>query len=154
MNPIRKILVATDFSEAADAALDSAAFLAEKLDAEIVILNAYEPPAPLYGTPAYVPPPAGLYEWMKGAAEGGVASAVAKTKARVARTSGVVRAGTPWREIDDAAKTLGADLIVMGTRGRTGVSHMLLGSVAEKVVRTATVPVLTIHAPLAAAAAA
>jgi nucleotide-binding universal stress UspA family protein len=147
MNPIRKILVPTDFSEASDAALDAAAYLAETFDAELVVMHAYEPPTALYSTPAYVPPPPEMYEWLKKAAEGGVAAAVAKVKERVPRTTGIVRAGTPWREIDDAAKTTGADLLVIGTRGRTGLAHALLGSVAEKVVRSAPIPVLTVHGP-------
>jgi nucleotide-binding universal stress UspA family protein len=53
--------------------------------------------------------------------------------------------GTPYEEIVKAGKELGADLIVIGTHGRTGMSHFLLGSVAERVVRSAPCPVLTVH---------
>ena len=56
-----------------------------------------------------------------------------------------VREGDPSREIIRAAADLGADLIVLGTHGRTGVAHLLIGSVAEKVVRKSPVPVLTVR---------
>ncbi len=52
----------------------------------------------------------------------------------------------PWEEVLNAAKELNADLIVMGTHGRRGLERALLGSVAEKVVRMARIPVLTVHA--------
>jgi nucleotide-binding universal stress UspA family protein len=58
---------------------------------------------------------------------------------------GVVRQGSAWREIDDVAREMRADLIVLGTHGRRGVARVILGSVAEKVVRTSPVPVLTVH---------
>jgi nucleotide-binding universal stress UspA family protein len=58
-----------------------------------------------------------------------------------------VRAGNPAREIVAAARELGVDVIVMGTHGRTGLSHALMGSVAERVVRLAPCPVLTLRAP-------
>ena len=58
-----------------------------------------------------------------------------------------VRAGNTFLEILQAAQELGSDLIVMGTHGRTGLAHVLIGSVAEKVVRKNTVPVLTVRGP-------
>jgi nucleotide-binding universal stress UspA family protein len=59
----------------------------------------------------------------------------------------VLRHGTPWTEIATVAREAKADLVVMGTHGRRGVARMLLGSVAERVVRTAPCPVLTVHGP-------
>jgi nucleotide-binding universal stress UspA family protein len=56
-----------------------------------------------------------------------------------------LRQGAPWREIDEAAKQLKVDLVVMATHARKGLARALLGSVAEKVVRTAPCPVLTVH---------
>jgi nucleotide-binding universal stress UspA family protein len=53
--------------------------------------------------------------------------------------------GSPWQEIEQRIATTHDDLVVMGTHGRRGVNRMLLGSVAEKIVRTSTVPVLTVH---------
>ncbi|MFI5303113.1 MAG: universal stress protein, partial [Polyangiales bacterium] len=58
-----------------------------------------------------------------------------------------LRQGRAWSEIGAAAQELGADLVVMGTHGRKGADRALLGSVAEKVLRTASVPVLTVHGP-------
>jgi nucleotide-binding universal stress UspA family protein len=57
-----------------------------------------------------------------------------------------LRRGPPWNELTNAASELGADLVVVGTHGRRGISHALLGSVAERVVRTAPCPVMTVHA--------
>ncbi len=59
----------------------------------------------------------------------------------------LVKLGAPWQEIVSAAEEEGADLIVMGTHGRRGLAHALLGSVAEKVVQTSPVPVLTVRQP-------
>ena len=66
---------------------------------------------------------------------------------RVPGTTGVLRMGAPWQELLGVLSETGADLVVMGTHGRKGVAHALIGSVAEKVVRMAKVPVLTVHAP-------
>lgn len=62
----------------------------------------------------------------------------------------IVVRGVPYKEIVDAAKDIGADLIVLGTHGRTGISHITMGSVAEKVVRNAHCPVLTVRLPATA----
>lgn len=59
----------------------------------------------------------------------------------------VLRNGVAWEEIAAVAKESQADLIVIGTRGRRGLARALLGSVAESVIRTSDVPVLTLHAP-------
>jgi len=70
------------------------------------------------------------------------------------RTDAVFRQGTPFDVILDVAKSEGCDLIVIGTHGRRGVARVLLGSVAERVVRLSPVPVLTVHpAPRAEKAA-
>ena len=58
----------------------------------------------------------------------------------------LLRAGVPWEEVIGAASQVKADLIIMGTHGRRGLDRALLGSVAEKVVRMSTIPVLTVHA--------
>jgi nucleotide-binding universal stress UspA family protein len=64
-----------------------------------------------------------------------------------ASATSIVRVGTPVEEITKVAHEQHADLIVMGTHGRTGLQHMLVGSVAERVVRTSTTPVLTVRHP-------
>jgi nucleotide-binding universal stress UspA family protein len=60
----------------------------------------------------------------------------------------IVVKGVPFNEIINAATEINVDLIVIGTHGRTGLSHVMLGSVAEKVVRKASCPVLTVRMPL------
>ncbi len=67
------------------------------------------------------------------------------------RASGIVRCGAAWEQILDVARERGADLIVVGSHGRTGVPRALIGSVAEKVARLAQVPVLTVHGSLSGA---
>ena len=81
---------------------------------------------------------------------GPVAAAIIAARAAALAAEGVtaravVRAGVPWREIVHLAAEEHADMIVMGTQGRTGLEHLLLGSVAERVVRTAPCPVLTVR---------
>jgi nucleotide-binding universal stress UspA family protein len=141
---IRKLLVPTDFSPPSEAALGYAVGLARDLGATITILHVYQ-------LPNYVFP------------DGTVLLARAETTAQIAeRTDAALERsrrsvgeavavatqtaeGPPAEEIVRAAEAGGYDLIVMGTHGRTGLPHLLLGSVAERVVRTATRPVLTIR---------
>jgi universal stress protein A len=58
----------------------------------------------------------------------------------------MLRSGAPWQQTLEVAREIGADLIVMGTHGRSGLAHAFLGSVAEKVVRMSPIPVLTLRA--------
>jgi nucleotide-binding universal stress UspA family protein len=68
-------------------------------------------------------------------------------RARLPGSAALFMRGTPWQQILLASEETSADLIVMGTHGRTGLSHALIGSVAEKVVRLSPVPVLTVREP-------
>jgi len=141
---IQRILVPHDFGEAAERALVYALALAEKLGARITVLHAYEVPA--YGYPdALVAAVEFASEIERRAVEAleQIALRVRTPKVEVETT---VRRGTPWAEIVKAAEQLPADLIVMGTHGRKMMPRLLLGSVAEKVVRSAQCPVLTVHA--------
>ncbi|HEX6810381.1 MAG TPA: universal stress protein [Planctomycetota bacterium] len=143
MLPLRKILVPTDFSPCAAAALDYAAELASKLDAEILLVHVQPSLANYVSFPTAVPLPADWVSSMHTQAQ----AELAKEAARVKR----VKIGTELREgnihesVLAAATAFAADLIVIGTHGRRGVSHVLLGSVAERVVRHSTVPVLTVR---------
>jgi nucleotide-binding universal stress UspA family protein len=157
MSPHIKILVPTDFSETADAALTYAKSLAEPLRATVHLLHVFQDPYTRvpYGSETYVPPPPGLLE-----------RALADTRAQLlqrvdpdddARFAGAwaIVEGLVAKEIVKYADDHAMDLIVMGTRGRRGVAHLFLGSVAEHVVRTAGCPVLTVrHADTRAGAAA
>jgi nucleotide-binding universal stress UspA family protein len=143
MLPLRKILVPTDFSPCAAAALDYATELASKFDAEIRLVHV-QPSLPAYASfPTPVPLPAEWVESMRKQAQ----TELGKEAGRVQRVKvgTELREGTIHESVLAAATSFAADLIVMGTHGRRGVSHVLLGSVAERVVRQSTVPVLTVR---------
>jgi nucleotide-binding universal stress UspA family protein len=142
---IRKIVVAHDFSEAARRAFDIALDLASRLDASVTVVHTYElslPPVP-FG----VDPIPELDE--RAARVGKEALDAVVDGAKIdgfPAIEGVIRQGVPWVEIDRLAEEIHAGLIVMGTHGHRGISRALLGSSAEKVVRTAPCPVLTVRA--------
>lgn len=140
----KKLLVPTDFGTGSDHALAYAVELAKAFGAEITIMHAYE--LPLVGFPdgALVATPDLASRISEGAAIG-----LAKTIEPFAK-SGVVmstllKQGPTWRSVIDTASEIEAGMIVMGTHGRHGLPRALLGSVAEKVVRAAHCPVLTVH---------
>ena len=150
MPKIQKIVCPVDFSNCAQQALNYAQDLAKTFNAELSVVHAYEDPA-AYVTPmpmsGYVGPGAELLLELRKQLEvrlGECKAAVEKNGVRV-RTE--LLEGTPYRVVLDWAKEWGADLIVIGTHGHTGLTHALLGSVTERVVRMATCPVLTIRTP-------
>ena len=136
----RKILVPYDFSRPAAHALAVAVDLARTHAGELHVVHAIPPLYPLHGRPLLPSADEIAATGKRLAAD--VAKAVAGRRLRRVRSSVLV--GTPAQCILEAAKR--SDVIVMGTLGRTGLPHLLLGSVAERVVRYATVPVLTIRA--------
>ena len=141
----RTILVPVDFEEASDSALQAAADLAQKFNAKLILMHAYELPFyPYPGTSltATNDLPRAIHE----AATAGLDGMVGRVKAQVPDTESLLRAGAPADEILAVAKERNVDLIVMGTHGRKGFAHALLGSIAEKVLRRADLPVLTVHA--------
>ena len=144
-SPIRHILVPHDFSETAERALAFGLDLAEKLGARITIMHAYE--LPTYGFPDGPAMTSQMAGQIERAAQTALEAAASRVR-RPGRDVGVaLRQGTAWSEVVALARETKADMIVMGTHGRRGLSRMLLGSVAEKVVRTASCPVLTVHGP-------
>jgi nucleotide-binding universal stress UspA family protein len=141
-SPIRSILVPHDFSETAQHALDFALDLAAALGAKVNLVFAYDVLA--YGFPE-APAMAIDTTQIERAARTELESLASRARRPGVAIEWVVRKGPAWSEINAAAKDTGADLIVIGTHGRRGVARALLGSVAEKVVRTAPCPVLTVH---------
>lgn len=149
MIQLKRILAATDFSEFSTNAVRYACELAEKFDAELHLLHVLE--AHAVSTPVFAAGLA-LNSWMqesRAAAEKSLASALdpaSRFRGPVVRK---VVEGPAFPEIIRYAVNLKIDLIVMGTHGRTrtGIQHLILGSVAEKVVRKADCPVLTISLP-------
>ncbi len=139
---IRKILAPTDFSACGDAALAYAAALAKRLGASLTILHAYELPILGMAEGALVAT-SEVTGRIVVSAEKALEERKKKMESEGLKVEGLLRQGIADVEIIEQASATGADLIVMGTHGRRGFSHMLLGSVAERVVRGSHVPVLT-----------
>jgi nucleotide-binding universal stress UspA family protein len=139
---IRKILATTDFSDHSRAGVRYAVRLAETLRAAVEVVYVIEPPPRMAGTDVLVPVPqiaevtprvrAHLEQLVREEARGDV------------RLSVSVGIGTPWYEITTRARVGAMDLVVLATHGHTGIKHALLGSTAERVVRHAPCPVLTV----------
>ncbi len=142
---VNKILVPVDYSDSGDAAMAYAVLLAKEYDAEMHLMHVYEQPTTFVDsgfTGAPIPAetsPALLNE------EEAKLNRVMPAEGVKFRHSFVV--GTPAEALVDYAKDNQIDLVVMGTHGRTGISRLLMGSVAEGVVRNAPCPVLTIKQP-------
>jgi nucleotide-binding universal stress UspA family protein len=139
----KHILAPVDFGESSQQALDTAIELATRLGAKLTIVHCYEIPAYAYGGMTFVA--ADLLGPVQDAAREQLEKTLAEVKKRFPGATGLLRRGVPWSEILAAADETKADLVVMGTHGRRGVAHALLGSVAEKVVRTSPVAVLTVR---------
>jgi nucleotide-binding universal stress UspA family protein len=142
---IATILVPTDFSPDADAALEKAMDFAKLFGARIHLLHAYYI-VPQAATPWSYSFPAGLIEEVRQDALRRVEELREKVKARGLEASCEISAEPPSLAIVAAAERQKADLIAMGTRGLTGIKHVLLGSVAERTLRHAPCPVLTVKA--------
>ncbi len=141
----KTILVPTDFSEGSDAALAYAVELAKAIGAEVVALHTYE--IPMVGFPdGTLVATAELTTRVLNGAQQGLEETKKKFAATGVPLKALVKQGETWRTILETADEAKAGLIVMGTHGRRGLPRALLGSVAEKVVRSATCPVLTVHA--------
>ena len=140
---LKKILVPIDFSETSRKAVQYAVSFAKQFKAELHLLHIVEP------TPA---PPEVVY--LESAAIYTEAREVAEKQLAEWRTAAAaetitkatVRNGIAHREIVRAASELKADLIIVGTHGRTGLTHLFMGSTAERVIREATCPVLVVRA--------
>ena len=145
MTAITRILVPTDFSEASNEALAYAKALAERFDASVHLVHAFDDPftTAAFAAEMYTPLPATLREKLLGDIERRLAELMPPAdRTRFAGTTTIVN-GPAAHAIVAYADKLGGDLIVMGTHGRGGMAHLLLGSVAERVVRTSGCPVIT-----------
>jgi nucleotide-binding universal stress UspA family protein len=145
----KTILVPHDFSSSANHAAALARDEAKLHGASIVLLHVIDLPGQLKPETVIVPDatgaPINIKDYAVRQAEEHLADISARLgKDGVAATT-FIRLGKPEEEIIEFAKQNSVDLIVMGTHGRTGLEHMLVGSVAERVVRGSTVPVLTIR---------
>lgn len=142
---LRRILAPTDFSEAAEPAMQWAMALGEVFGAEVVILHVLDLTiAALAGLPSQLaafPAVGELLEQVRRETE----QEMARVSARFPGARTLLREGSPRSVILEVAAEVDADLIVMGTHGRTGLAHVFFGSVAEHVVRHSKVPVLTVR---------
>ena len=148
MTPIRQILVPVDFSEPSRVAFEYAADLARPFDASVDLIHVWEAPSfvPLGNVVDAGDWSLSLVELVKKNAEAALDQFVAAATTRgIAVRSSRAEPGSPALAIVAAAKTGHYDLIVMGTHGRTGLSRTLVGSVAERVVRHSSCPVLTVR---------
>ena len=142
---IRKILCPYDFSDSSAHALRYALAFAEAQAAELVLLHVVE--VPLYYLSPELALPADTLMRQREVCVRDLTAIAAEARQEHPRTDSLVEDGMPFPRIIQTARRLGVDLIVMGTHGRTGLAHVLLGSVAEKVVRKAPCPVLTVKHP-------
>ena len=143
---IHRILVPVDFSTQSDAALDYAVDLARRLDGRIVLLHVFSVPAFAFPD-ATIPMPAQTVVELQNASNTQLESLEQRVRANGVGVTSKLAEGAPFVEIVRAARSERADLIVMGTHGRSGLRHALLGSTAEKVVRKAPCPVLVVRPP-------
>lgn len=146
MSRFRRILHPTDFSRASTAAFNRAIAMAKKDRSELVLVHVLSPPMPLAGE-GYIPP--NVYEDLETSArkyaEKRLNALHDKARGAGVRTSTLIREGVADEQIVRAAKAKKADVIVLGTHGRTGLAKLFLGSVASRVVTAAPCPVLTVR---------
>lgn len=143
---IKTILVATDFSDDAKSATDFAADLARSLGSRLRLLHAYHIDLPAiyasYSGDFVIPND--ILEPARQAAETSLGNLIKNLAGNDLDVQGRTVMEHPVQAILDEAERLPADLIVLGTRGLTGIKHVLLGSTAERIVRLATRPVITV----------
>lgn len=142
MKQFKHILVPVDFEASANEALEVAIGLAQAFDAKLTLLHVWE--IPIYPYMEFM-----LNSEVIAGVEDRAVALLAEKLTQVRKTlpnaESKLKTGLPWGGILDAIKEVGPDLVAMGTHGRRGVSHLVLGSVAEKVVRLSPVPVLTVR---------
>jgi nucleotide-binding universal stress UspA family protein len=150
MENLKKILYPTDFSEYSLAALPYAVRLAQQNDAELYCLHVVEMPHEEYLTSEYMVPlnvPHVPEDKILRTARARLERFVAENLSGVDKVTSRVLIGVPFIEIIRYARDQSIDLIVIGTHGHSALAAMLLGTVAEKVVRKAPCPVLTVRHP-------
>ena len=148
MPDIKKVLIATDFSEASEAAVEYAKLVAGAFGAQLHILHVLEDlAAHAWTTEVYVAALPGVHEEMQRQAQERLDLVLTPEERTKYSAVVVLRSGSPFVEVVRYARDEGMDLIVLGTHGRGAIAHMLLGSVAERVVRKAHCPVMTIRQP-------
>ena len=142
---LQRILVPVDFSPDADQAVADAIEIARSADAEIDLLHVWRTPIQA-GLPEAGLVPIDAVDAIRKADEEKLNAQAASIRDQGVRCNAHLIDGIAWHEIVEAVASFHADLIVVGTRGRTGLKHLVMGSVAERVTRHASCPVLTVKA--------
>lgn len=137
---IKKVLTLTDGSELSRVALHYAVEICRQFNAELYLLTVMDK------VPSYLDAEISheIFERMEDILKNEVANCSGYCETAGIECKSEVRSGLPYEEIIKYTKEIGADMIVLSTHGRSGISHILLGSVAEKIVRHAPCPVLTV----------
>lgn len=138
MTTIHRIVCPVDFSPASAKALETAIEYARAFKSEVHAIHVYQ-------LSAYASPSSDLARDLEAQVRAELDKFVGGFQTHGVPIKTGLRMGVPYVEIVDAARDARAELIVMGTTGKTGIQHLLLGSVAERVVRTAEVPVLSVR---------
>lgn len=144
---LKKILVPTDFSDHSANAMRYGYSFATQYQSELHVLHVVQDVLPYMANVEMSMTPAVLLADMERGAREQLDTVVPEAWQAQLQVTRALRRGSPFVEIIRYAKETDTDLIVMGTHGRSGIAHMLLGSVAEKVVRKAPCPVLTVRSP-------
>ena len=145
MVTLKKILCPVDHSECSYLALKYAISLALKDEAKLYLMHVID--SRLYDSEMYKFSPYKLNEIDESKIRADLMKSLPEGTMDVLEVETMVVKGVPFNEIINAATEINVDLIVIGTHGRTGLSHVMLGSVAEKVVRKSSCPVLTVRMP-------
>ncbi len=143
MAVFKHILVATDFSETSEQALQVTLDMARESGAELTVLHTAEIPSSVYTGQTFAV--VDLMQPIIDVAQQKLDAFMRSVRERHPRADGVLKVGVAWEQILAGAAEVHADLIVIGTHGRRGIAHAVLGSVAERVVRLSPVPVLTVR---------
>ena len=141
---IENIVVAVDFSEPSERALEFAVGLAGRVKAKIHLVHSFHVPIP-GPTPDTIVFPRDMWTSMRDAASRRLEATLERLEREGIEAQLHLRPGYAVLAIHETVEEVGADLIVMGTRGLSGLRHVLLGSIAERTVRSATCPVITVH---------
>jgi nucleotide-binding universal stress UspA family protein len=143
VKPFTKVLVGTDFSDGASRAVERAADVAQRYSAQLHVVHVWA--LPHVATSLVIDPGLEWHTPVEQTARAQLDALIEQLRANQVEASSSLLSGVAWEQIVESIAVLGADLVVVGTHGRTGFRRALLGSVAERVVRFSLVPVLTIH---------
>ena len=141
----KHLVVATDLGECSQPAVDWATQMALEGQAQLTLVHVLEVPIYQYGNDRSMT--VDFFIPLGKLAQKRLAEALEVVRCRVPSADAVLGHGPPWSELLRIAEEKNADLLVLGTQGHHGVTRMMLGSVAERVVRMATMPVLTVRTP-------